>query len=180
MINLSQVDEVANAVDVLADYLISIRDDPSELGLHVGSQFLTSNFYLDLPKPVYQGTFTWLHDIGYMAENIATFCNNYQLMNTGLMTKANALKTALQSAITYTWREGPYDNASLYYGAGTECPYGMTIAGSALASNGTNLVDGYAPDFYKTDLDFGKGYSWGDLLEFYFGTDYNNIGILRR
>lgn len=180
LINLSQVDEVANAVDVLADYLISIRDDPSELGLHVGSQFLTSNFYLDLPKPVYQGTFTWLHDIGYMAENIATFCNNYQLMNTGLMTKANALKTALQSAITYTWREGPYDNASLYYGAGTECPYGMTIAGSALASNGTNLVDGYAPDFYKTDLDFGEVYSWGDLLKFYFGTDYNNIGILRQ
>ena len=132
-----------------------------------------------------------------MAENIATFCNNlgipetddsntqideanlYLLMNTGLMTKANALKTALQNAILYTWREGPNANASLYHGE--NLPYGMTIAGARIAQtqDGT-LIDYFAPDFYKTDLDFGEDISWGDLLELYFGTDSTNIGILRQ
>ena len=210
LINLSQVQAVADAVNELADFILDNAESLYSYRFNIGTESNPNNIpilvylgeyfdhYFNLNKPVYQGSFTWLHDIGYMAENIATFCNNlgipetddsntqideanlYQLMNNGLMTKANALKTALQSAITYTWREGPYDNASLYYDAGTECPYGMTIAGSALASNGTNLVDGYAPDFYKTDLAFGNDTSWGDLLELYFGTDETNIGILRQ
>lgn len=193
LIDLSKVEAVAESVDDMADYLISIQNDPSGLSYYVGLQFLTSNFSPALPKPIYQGTFTWLHDIGFLTEYISkiTLVDNPetdineeiqygQTLDT-LQDKTIQLCTALKNAILYTWREGPdmlENNDSLYYG--TECPYGMTIAGSALASNGTNLVDGYAPDFYKTDLDFGKDYSWGDLLEYYFGTGKNNdYGSLR-
>lgn len=187
LIDLSKVEAVAESVDDMADYLISIQNDPSGLSYYVGLQFLTSNFYAALPKPIYQGTFTWLHDIGFLTKYIAeiTLVDNpetdineeiqYGQTLSTLQDKAIQLYTALQNAILYTWREGPdiMENY-LYYGAGTGCPYGMTIAGSTVASNGTNYVDGYAPDFYKTDLDFGKDYSWGDLLEFYFGTGKNN------
>ena len=96
-----------------------------------------------------------------------------------LQEKASLLKTALQSAITYTWREGPNANASLYHGE--NLPYGMTIAGARIAQtqDGT-LIDYFAPDFYKTDLAFGNDTSWGDLLEYYFGTGKNNdYGALR-
>lgn len=191
LIDLSKVEAVAKAVDELADYLISIQNDPSELGLYVGSQFLTRGFYLY--KPVYQGTFTWLHDIGFITLNISNIIINdiptteineqeeYGQTLSTLQEKASLLKTALQSAITYTWREGPNANASLYYGAGTDYPYGMTIAGARIAQtqDGT-LIDYFAPDFYKTDLAFGNDTSWGDLLELYFGTDENNIGIIRQ
>lgn len=205
LIDLSQVQAVADAVNDLADFILDNAESLYSYGINNGTKvvpilvYLGDYFdhYFDLNKPVYQGTFTWLHDIGFMAENIATFCNNlgipetddsntqideatlYLLMNTGLMTKANALKTALQSAITYTWREGPNANASLYHGE--NLPYGMTIAGARIAQtqDGT-LIDYFAPDFYKTDLAFGNDTSWGDLLELYFGTDSTNIGILRQ
>ena len=71
LIDLSKVEAVAESVDDMADYLISIQNDPSRLSYYVGLQFLTSNFYPALPKPIYQGTFTWLHDIGYLTEDIA-------------------------------------------------------------------------------------------------------------
>lgn len=189
LIDLSQVQAVAKAVDELADYLISIQNDPSELGLYVGSQFLTRGFYLY--KPVYQGTFTWLHDIGFITLNISNIIINdiptteineqeeYGQTLSTLQEKASLLKTALQKAITYTWREGPNANASLYLGE--NLPYGMTIAGAEIAQtqDGT-LIDYFAPDFYKTDLAFGEVYSWGDLLEYYFGTGKNNdYGALR-
>lgn len=133
-----------------------------------------------------------------MAANIANFCSNlnipntdntetaineaefYDVMNNNLKTKAETVTTALKKAILYTWREGPFIYNSDYLYLGENLPYGMTIAGSTVASNGTSLVDGYAPDFYKTDLAFGEVYSWGDLLEYYFGTGKNNdYGSLR-
>lgn len=209
LIDLSKVDEVANAVDELADYLGGKESPVGNYGFYmeennpdsaityqnyIGGLYLSC--YVSFGKPVYQGTFTWLHDIGFMAANIANFCSNlnipntdnteteineaefYDVMKNNLKKKAETVTTALKNAILFTWREGPYilgeNYDSLYYGAGTECPYGMTIAGSTVASNGTNSVDGYAPDFYETDLDFGEDYSWGDLLEYYFGTGKNN------
>lgn len=213
LIDLSQVEAVAKAVDVLADYLGGKESPVGKYGFYMEENnpesFITYQNYIgglylsrydSFGKPVYQGTFTWLHDIGFMAANIANFCSNlniqntdntetaineaefYDVMKNNLKQIAEDITAALQKAILFTWREGPYILGeyydSLYYE--TECPYGMTIAGSALASNGTNLVDGYAPDFYKTDLDFGKDTSWGDLLEFYFGTGKNNdYGSLR-
>lgn len=193
LIDLSKVETVADAVDELADFIL---DNAESL---YNYRFNTVPFlvylrtycdcYFDLNKPVYQGTFTRLHDIGYMAENIATFCNNldipetddsntqideatlYQLMNNGLMTKAEAVTAALQKAITYTWREGPYTDEGPYTAKslylGENLPYGMTIAGATYASDGT---DGYAPNFYEEELAFGEKTSWGDLLALYFGT----------
>ena len=194
LIDLSQVQAVADAVDELADFILTNAESLYSYGINNGTEvvpilvYLGTYFdcYFNLNKPVYQGTFTRLHDIGYMAENIANFCNKldipetddsstqideatlYQLMNNGLMTIANALTTALQGAITYTWREGPYTD--LYHGE--NLPYGMTIAGATYASDGT---DGYAPNFYEKDLAFGVYTSWGVLLKHYFGTDPNNI-----
>ena len=200
LIDLSQVQAVADAVNNLANFILTNAESLYSYEINIGTEsnpnnipilvylrtYFDCNFYLN--EPVYQGTFTRLHDIGYMAENIANFCNNlgipetddsntqideanlYQLMNNGLMTKAEAVTAALQKAITFTWREGPYTDDSLYLGE--NLPYGMTIAGATYASDGT---DGYAPKFYEKDLAFGEYTSWGDLLEFYFGTDPNNI-----
>jgi len=128
---------------------------------------------------VYPGTYTWLYDIGFIARNIALFTYNEENAQ-DLYEATKNLTSALQDALVYTWREGPSkdqndgeyatidgsekDN-SLYYGE--NLPFGLTISGATRQDLYGTSVPAY-PNYYKTDLDFGKDTTWGNLLEIYF------------
>ena len=128
---------------------------------------------------VYPGTYTWLYDIGFIARNIALFTYNEENAQ-DLYEATKNLTSALQDALVYTWREGPSkdqndgeyatidgsekDN-SLYYGE--NLPFGLTISGATRQDLYGTSVPAY-PNYYKTDLDFGKDTKWGNLLEIYF------------
>ena len=213
VIDLSKVENVAKAVDNLAKTILTTGEDSLEkIIIKYGTpektisikDYLKNNLSnprsLGLPEEhnlVYQGTFTWLYDIGFMAQNIQALCDDILEKNTNssdetlintinnLKSKATLLTTALENAIVYTWREAPSiaqnngvnpsidkttANNSLYYGKNR--PYGITISGAEILVTGSAQFpvynEGKAPDFYKTDLQFGKETSWGDLLNFYF------------
>ena len=134
----------------------------------------------------YQGTYTWLYDIGYIARmmqyfsasTITTESSTYSNENAWpeLNTATTNLITKLDDAIKYSWRDSKVASNGDFYsridGSTTQFSHslGLTICGANIATNGTNLAQGTAPSFYKTDLAFGADSRWGELLEYWFGT----------
>ena len=134
----------------------------------------------------YQGTYTWLYDIGYIARMMQYFSADTITLRTGSVTNENAwpelytaatnLITELNDAIKYSWRDSQVSSDKDFYsridGSTTQFSHslGLTICGANIATNGTNLAQGSCPSFYKTDLAFGAESRWGDLLEYWFGT----------
>ena len=134
----------------------------------------------------YQGTYTWLYDIGYIARMMQFFSADTISLQSGSATNANAwqqLNTAatnliekLDAAIKYSWRDSKISSNKDFYsridGSTTQFSHylGLTICGANIATNGSSLTQGSCPSFYKTDLAFGADSEWGDLLEYWFGT----------
>lgn len=134
----------------------------------------------------YQGSYTWLYDIGYIARmmqyfsasTITTESSTYSNENAWpeLNTATTNLITKLDDAIKYSWRDSQVSSDKDFYslidGSTTQFRHslGLTICGANIATNGTNLAQGSCPSFYKTDLAFGAESRWGDLLEYWFGT----------
>lgn len=130
----------------------------------------------------YQGTYTWLYDIGY----IARMMENFSALTIGSTPNANAwselhsaatdLIESLHGAIECSWRDSQVSSDKDFYTRITGNTglfnhyFGLTICGANIATNGTNLAQGSCPSFYKTDLAFGAESRWGDLLEYWFGT----------
>lgn len=130
----------------------------------------------------YQGTYTWLYDIGYIAKMMKHFSAPTigSTPNTNawseLYSAASDLIESLHDAIECSWRDSQVSLDKDFYsridGSTTQFSHslGLTICGANIATNGTNLAQGTAPSFYKTDLAFGAESRWGDLLEYWFGT----------
>lgn len=130
----------------------------------------------------YQGTYTWLYDIGYIAKMMKHFSAPTigSTPNTNawseLYSAASDLIESLHDAIECSWRDSQVSSDKDFYtqingNTGLFNHYfGLTICGANIATNGTNLAQGTAPSFYKTDLAFGAESRWGDLLEYWFGT----------
>lgn len=130
----------------------------------------------------YQGSYTWLYDIGYIARMMQYFSASTIGSSTNanawpaLYTAATNLITELNNAIKYSWRDSQVSSDKDFYsridGSTTQFSHylGLTICGANIATNGTNLAQGSCPSFYKTDLDFGADSKWGDLLVLWFGT----------
>lgn len=130
----------------------------------------------------YQGSYTWLYDIGYIARMMEYFSATTIEGSTNanawsdLNTVASNLITKLDDAIKYSWRDSKVaSNGDFYYqidGRSEQFNHylGLTICGANIATNGTNLAQGSYPSFYKTDLAFGAESQWGNLLEYWFGT----------
>ena len=132
----------------------------------------------------YQGTYTWLYDIGYIARMMQYFSADTITLRTGSVTNENAwpelytaatnLITELNDAIKYSWRDSQVSSDKDFYsridGSTTQFSHylGLTICGANIATNGNNFAQGTAPSFYKTDLAFGADSKWGDLLEYWF------------
>ena len=51
----------------------------------------------------------------------------------------------------------------------TKHHYGLTISGETIVISGDQLYEGTCPNFYRTDLDFGRDSAWTDLLVVLFG-----------
>ena len=147
----------------------------------------TGDSYLLTDSLYYQGTYTWLYDIGYIARmmqyfsasTITTESSTYSSNENAwseLNTAATNLITKLNDAIKYSWRDSQVSSEKDFYsridGSTTQFShyFGLTICGANIATNGNNLAQGTAPSFYKTDLAFGAESKWGDLLEYWFGT----------
>ncbi len=178
LIDLSQIENVKDNINDLAKYIIT-----NNKGINLNFKPLIDyKSYTEINKLIYQGTFTWLHDIGFFASNIYSASEKTSdTHKENLQQKSKAVIDALSNAIIFTWREGPSkkqnggvspaiddskaDN-SLYYGENR--PYGMTISGAEISGSYLNYVDGKTPSFYQTDLDFGKDTCWADFLKLYF------------
>ena len=142
----------------------------------------TGDSYLLTDSLYYQGTYTWLYDIGYIARRMQYFSATTIEGSTNanawseLYTAATSLITTLNDAIKYSWRDSQVSSDKDFYsridGSTTQFSHslGLTICGANIATNGTNLAQGSCPSFYKTDLAFGAESRWGDLLEYWFGT----------
>ena len=144
----------------------------------------TTNSYSLDDYIYYQGSYTWLYDIGYIARmmqyfsasTITTESSTYSNENAWpeLNTAATSLITTLNDAIKYSWRDSQVSSDKDFYsridGSTTEFSHylGLTICGANIATNGNNFAQGTAPSFYKTDLAFGADSRWGDLLEYWF------------
>lgn len=135
---------------------------------------------------VYQGTYSWLYDIGTVAVRMYSFANAEGW--TGLKNAANTLTGHLHSMTSYTWRDGfdgtptystrSFVNApSLYrYGwlvgnSSDYCHFGLTISGETfkvMIENGqATVVNGDDPSWYS-ELAFGKDCKWNSLLQKWF------------
>ena len=178
LIDLSQIENLSKNIDDLAGYII---ENNKEINLNF-KPLIDYKSYTKKNKLIYQGTFTWLHDIGFFASNIQSSSEGTSdIHKVNLKQKSKAVIDALSDTIIFTWREGPSieqnggvspaidgsnaDN-SLYYGENR--PYGMTISGAEISGSYLNYVDGKTPSFYQTDLDFGKDTCWADFLKLYF------------
>ena len=140
----------------------------------------TGDSYLLTDSLYYQGTYTWLYDIGYIARRMQYFSATTIEGSTNanawpeLNTAATNLITKLNDAIKYSWRDSQVSSDKDFYSrideSSTEFSHylGLTICGANIATNGNNFAQGTAPSFYKTDLAFGAYSRWGDLLEYWF------------
>ena len=178
LIDLSKIETLSKKINDLASYIIENNKD---INLNFKS-LIDYKSYTEKNKLIYQGTFTWLHDIGFFASNIYSASEKTSDKHKeNLQQKSKAVIDALSNAIIFTWREGPSieqnggvspaiddsqaDN-SLYYG--NNRPFGMTISGAEITGSYLNYFDGETPSFYQTDLDFGKDTCWADFLKLYF------------
>lgn len=209
--DLTKIADVKTAIDSLCEVLLSVTGkaktiivdangyfSPTETSTTTTQNYVTylgqhhANIVNILTNPTgpyslddyiyYQGSYTWLYDIGYIARMMQYFSATTIEGSTNanawsdLNTVASNLINQLNDAIKYSWRDSKVASNGDFYsridGSTTQFSHslGLTICGANIATNGTNLTQGSCPSFYKTDLAFGAESRWGDLLEYWFGT----------
>ena len=135
----------------------------------------------------YQGTFTWLYDLGYLVDHMAYIASVEEWQD--LYKALNDLAGELNNMMLFAWRDGcDYPTYSTEYGktpykygwlggAGSDASnkylhYGLTISGETIkyTVNGDkiNIINGDYPSWY-TELKFGQDCKWNDLLNAWFG-----------
>ena len=144
-------------------------------------------YCMDPNYPIsYQGSFSWLFDLGYMLDKLykiaydESWSKLMSLINTtmGYMINSEAIPFSWRDGVcvpTYTTEYGlgggTYDAGNTYGWLGgtkiTYLHYGLTISGNAHAvDNDGNYVWAY-PEWYS-DMKFGKDCKWNQLLQAIF------------
>lgn len=195
LIDLSKLADVKTAIDAVAQEILdnantnctkiflqpnennngySIVYESGENTIPVNRMELLSNMALDYIRPInYQGTYSWLYDIGYMSDTMAYWANNDDW--TSLKDKLRNLDQALNTSVIASWRDGAFfgPTYSTFTTTNILCSsdnsyYGLTISGETFkyTVEGTQatVVDGDYPSWY-TDLKFGQDCKWNDLLQ---------------
>lgn len=152
--------------------------------------------YFNYPNAVgqsmfYIGSYSWLIDIGDVCKKIKAFSSQIITGQSGetspsrycdpdLRNACDDVLTKCNAAILYSWRD--YYNKTYssiyqnYYDTTSSDKYdgfvnGLTICGANIATQGTQVIAGSYPDFYK-DLSFGKENgtesNWYKLLKEWF------------
>lgn len=199
--DLSEITAVKTAVDNMCNILLSdtgklktinVDDDgiassnatplpPQNYVQYLGKQHadIISNAYYNYTI-YYQGSYTWLYDIGYFADKVKSVSSGTTTSNVNawpeLYNAASTVVTALNSAIKYSWRDtryySLYDDFYSFIDDSTtpfSHHYGLVVAGYTIDVSGGSLVKGKCASWYKTDLAFGADSKWGDLLTYWFG-----------
>ena len=183
MIDLTKIDELEDKITVLSELILNNKD---KIFNGVTAQDGSSVFYIQFLRDyyvryrgaeclslAYQGTYSWLFDIGYMIDSFsfiaADIFNGQQNPDAWpeLVAACSDVKTALEGAIVKAWHDYPYDEDLYEIFGGSH--YGLVISGETIAIDGGNIVPGSCPDFYETDLAFGKDSAWTQLLKEWFG-----------
>ena len=182
MIDLTKIDELEDKITALAELLLDNKDKvfngvTAQDGSSVSYIQFLRDYYVrysgaEALSLAYQGTYSWLFDIGYMVDRFsfvaADTINGEQNLDAWpeLVTACSDVKTALEGAIVKAWRDSPSSTGNLYEDLGGS---GLVISGETIAVDGGNIVPGSCPDFYETDLAFGKDSAWTELLVEWFG-----------
>lgn len=161
-------------------YLVRYANAEMIFGLNTST---TKKYYVN-DSIFYQGSFTWLYDIGYIAD-MMKYCSASTLNGSTnvnkwpeLYTAADAVTSALSQAIKYSWRDSGIVSSSYNYdfyhsldnsANDYQHYFGLSISGAQFATTAEGLAQGKAPDFYKTALAFGADSKWYDLLKYWFG-----------
>ena len=195
-VKLEELDGVLTKLDKLAEGLCSLQGKNINMDviLNTSTVQLEGNFlelmrdYLVRPgNPIYyQGSYTWLYDIGAILDAIYKLCaNNTNLCswlgsNSSInamawMSIAQDVMSPLSKAIACSWRDGytkpSYDTTVYWSNAwiGNSLYnnyYGLSICGGTI----TEDIDAQKyPSFYETDLQFAKDCPhWNALLKLWF------------
>ncbi len=132
----------------------------------------------------YMGSFTWLYDAGYIAVNAMSYSYpsgegkvNPNAWKELYNSSADILESIRAMNIS-SWRdsmiseEAQINGMYAYYDGENSLeghPFGITVCGCTVYANQKNYLDtGYVPDFYKTELDFGRDTKWAEMLSLYF------------
>ena len=127
----------------------------------------------------YQGTYSWLYDIGWLFDGIVFYANKEGWSE--LTTLINNSLEYLDKAIITSWRDGceypsyySYDkneSNSTSWLVNSDHPYnyyGLTISGETFAAriegDTAYIINGNYPSWY-TELAFGRNCKWNDLLK---------------
>lgn len=190
LVDLNTLNSVKTALDAVAQELIDnintncsniyADKDGNLVPLGESAKYYVNRILLLLNKALrpgcpifYQGTFSWLYDIGYMTDVMFKWAQIDEW--TALTTKLTDLDNALKTSIVVSWRDG------MFYGptystiedtnilcSSSNSYYGLTISGETfkvqINGNQAYLVSGDYPSWYE-DLKFGQDCTWQDLLE---------------
>ena len=196
LIDLSQLVNVKTAIDGLAQELLdNASTNCSNIWADQQGNLVTNPQYAyyyvkrlrliigEALRPYdnikYQGTYSWLYDIGTMLNTMAGIANTDGW--TELLTQVTNVRQALTASVKACWRDG------LFFGptystivdtnilcSNTNVPYGLTISGETfkvvIQSGNSYLTNGDYPSWY-TDLKFGQDCKWNDLLDEVFPFD---------
>lgn len=201
--NLSAVGTVEEKLDALAGALYELKD--KTITLTDSGNLIEGNF-LEIVRdniirpgnPIYyQGSYTWLYDIGAIIDGLEPFVDDENIVawmaansSKSMFQWAYAvgdLKDAMSNAIAASWRDGyqkpSYDTTVSKYSInawiGTSIHnnyYGLSICGgtveTSVSGQTVTLLDEEYPDFYGTELQFGQDCeNWDNLLKLWFPAD---------
>lgn len=190
---LAKLDKLAEGLCGLQGKTINMDVTFNNSTKHLEGDFLEiMRDYLVMPgNPIYyQGSYTWLYDIGAILDAIdKLFYNNLSLcqwlnsqvpaISTGDWQRiARTVMSPLSSAIACSWRDGytkpSYDSTVTWSNAWIgnslyQNYYGLSICGGTIAED----IDAQKyPSFYETDLQFAKDCPhWDALLKLWFPAD---------
>ncbi len=192
--NLSKLNDVMTKFNSLAGKLLELKD--KKISEADETTFLEDlRDYIVRPgDPIYyQGSFTWLYDMGAIMDGLYTvFTSNtvidwlidlhydfgIEFTALNIQIDIGNIKQALSNAITSSWRDGyqkaSYDTTVKWSNAWTGNElysnyYGLNVCGETIKIDANQIVPGNYPDFYATDLKFGADCSnWDALLKLWF------------
>ncbi len=194
LVDLSKLDDVRTSINDLTSKLYLLKEKTISIGDEDNINFLDfiRDYTVTPGNPIYyQGSYTWLYDIGAIVDAISEIFHTTEITDQlnlgtldetipylqGYINRIEAVKMALYQAIPASWRDGyqrpTYDTSASKYSTtntwiGTNIDgnyYGLSICGGTLevsqSGQDVTFLKGKYPDFYASELAFGTPMSSG-------------------
>ncbi len=192
LVDLLKLEDVRTSINELAAKLYLLKDKTITIGDSENINFLdfVRDYTVKPGNPIYyQGSYTWLYDIGAIADALNSIFKTSEITDQlGLGTGSipfvlsytlsiEAVKMDLYEAIPASWRDGyqrpsydtsasKYNTTSTWIGSDIDGNYyGLSICGGTFevsqSGQEVTVLDGKYPEFYTTELAFGSPMSSG-------------------